>query len=160
MTIAAGQQLTGIGEGSNDLLTDLGLNEADLDNSSGSTPLVVTSMLTTPPTTSSPPAPSTSARDISTRSGAQAALPTLQAAIAGLAGDRAVVGSGLARLSYTSAELGTLQDNLSAANSQIADVDVAQESTNYARYSILTQAGTAMLAQANSNPQSVLHLLS
>ena len=52
-----------------------------------------------------------------------------------------------------------LQTNLSAANSQITDVDVAQESTNYAKYQILVQAGTSMLAQANQNPQSVLKLL-
>jgi len=52
-----------------------------------------------------------------------------------------------------------LNNNLSAANSQITDVDVAQESTNYAKYNILVQTGTAMLAQANALPQSVLKLL-
>ena len=56
-------------------------------------------------------------------------------------------------------QLGVLQTNLSAANSQITDVDVAQESTNYAKYQILVQSGTSMLAQANQNPQSVLKLL-
>jgi flagellin len=56
-------------------------------------------------------------------------------------------------------ELGVLQTNLSAANSQISDVDVATESTNYAKYQILVQSGTSMLAQANQNPQSVLKLL-
>jgi flagellin len=55
--------------------------------------------------------------------------------------------------------LGTLKDNLSAANSRIKDVDVAQESTQFARYNILVQAGTAMLSQANTMPQSVLRLL-
>jgi flagellin len=53
-----------------------------------------------------------------------------------------------------------LKNNLAAANSQIMDVDVAQESTTYAKYNILVQSGTAMLAQANSLPQSVLRLLS
>ena len=56
-------------------------------------------------------------------------------------------------------QLGVLHDSLSAADSRIKDVDVAQESTNYARYSILVQAGTAMLAQANQSTQSVMKLL-
>jgi flagellin len=55
--------------------------------------------------------------------------------------------------------LGTLKDNLSAANSRIKDIDVAEESTNFAKYNILVQAGTAMLSQANSSAQSVLRLL-
>jgi flagellin len=55
--------------------------------------------------------------------------------------------------------LGTLKDNLSAANSRIKDIDVAEESTNFAKYNILVQAGTAMLSQANSSSQSVLRLL-
>jgi len=62
-------------------------------------------------------------------------------------------------LTYTGNELGVLSTNLSAASSQITDVDVAQESTNYAKYQILVQSGTSMLAQANQNPQSVLKLL-
>jgi flagellin len=57
-------------------------------------------------------------------------------------------------------QLGVLRDNLSAANSRIKDVDVAEESTNFARYNILVQAGTAMLAQANAQPQAALRLLS
>jgi flagellin len=52
-----------------------------------------------------------------------------------------------------------LKNNLSAANSRITDVDVATESTSYAKYNILVQSGTAMLAQANAMPQSVLKLL-
>jgi flagellin len=59
-----------------------------------------------------------------------------------------------------SAQLGVLQTNLSAANSRIKDVDVAEESTQFARYNILVQAGTAMLAQANATPWSALRLLS
>ena len=73
--------------------------------------------------------------------------------------DRANVGASEERLNYSSQELGVLSTNLSAANSQITDVDVAQESTNYAKYQILVQSGTSMLAQANQNPQSVLKLL-
>jgi flagellin len=61
---------------------------------------------------------------------------------------------------YTSDQLGVLKDNLTSANSRIKDVDVAEESTQFARYNILVQAGTAMLAQANAVPQMVLRLLS
>lgn len=76
-----------------------------------------------------------------------------------LATDRAKLGAKLARLQYHHDELVLLREKLSAANSRITDVDVAQESTNYAKQNILVQSGTAMLAQANSLPQSVLKLL-
>jgi flagellin len=62
-------------------------------------------------------------------------------------------------LTFTGNTLGVLSTNLSAAKSTLSDVDVAQESTNYAKQQILVQAGTAMLAQANANPQSILKLL-
>jgi flagellin len=99
------------------------------------------------------------AGDISTTTGAATALTNVTAAITQLATDRSTVGASEMRLNYTGQELGVLQTNLSAANSQITDVDVAQESTNYAKYQILVQSGTSMLAQANQNPQSVLKLL-
>ena len=60
---------------------------------------------------------------------------------------------------FTSEQLIVSKENLSAASSRIQDVDVADESTQYARYNILVQSGTAMLAQANQLPQSVLRLL-
>jgi flagellin len=97
--------------------------------------------------------------DISTTTGAAAALTAVAAAITQLATDRATVGASEERLNYTGQELGVLSTNLSAANSQISDVDVATESTNFAKYQILVQSGTSMLAQANQNPQSVLKLL-
>ena len=97
--------------------------------------------------------------DVSTTAGAITALDNVKAAITQLAKDRATVGASVASLSMYSDQLGVLKDNLSAANSNIKDVDVAQESTRYARYSILVQAGTAMLAQANATPQSALRLL-
>ena len=90
---------------------------------------------------------------------AATALTAVTDAITQLATDRAQVGANEERLTYTGNELGVLSTNLSAANSQITDVDVAEESTNYAKYQILVQSGTAMLAQANHNPQSVLKLL-
>jgi flagellin len=90
---------------------------------------------------------------------AAATLTTVTAAITQLANDRSNIGANEGRLNYTSSELSVLSTNLSAANSQITDVDVAAESTNYAKYQILVQSGTSMLAQANQNPQSVLKLL-
>ena len=51
------------------------------------------------------------------------------------------------------------KQNLVAASSRIQDTDVAEEATQFARYNILVQSGTAMLAQANALPQSVLKLL-
>ncbi len=99
------------------------------------------------------------AADITTTTGAASALTAVTAAITQLATDRATVGASEQRLNYTGQQLSVLQTNLSAANSQITDVDVAQESTNFAKYQILVQAGTSMLAQANQDPQSVLKLL-
>jgi flagellin len=99
------------------------------------------------------------ADSIDTTANANQALTDVKAAINQLAKDRAFIGSNIENLSYYSDQLGTLKNNLSAANSRIVDVDVAQESTRYAKYNILVQSGTAMLAQANALPQSVLKLL-
>ena len=99
------------------------------------------------------------AGDVSTAAGAVTALTNVKAAITQLATDRATVGANITRLSYTNEQLSILRENLSAANSRIKDVDVAEESTQFARYNILVQAGTAMLAQANATPQSALRLL-
>ena len=99
------------------------------------------------------------ATGVATTTGAVAALTAVKTAISQLATDRATIGANLARLNYTSDQLGVQKTNIDAANSAIKDVDVAQESTNYAKENILVQSGTAMLAQANSLPQSVLKLL-
>jgi len=96
---------------------------------------------------------------IGTTAGAVTALADVKAAISELASDRASLGANMETLTDYSNQLSTLNNNLSAANSQIMDVDVAQESTNYAKYNILVQSGTAMLAQANSLPQIALKLL-
>jgi flagellin len=98
--------------------------------------------------------------DLGTSTGALAALGAVTGAISQLATDRAKIGANEETLTDYSNQLTTLNNNLAAANSQITDVDVAQESTTYAKYNILVQSGTAMLAQANSLPQSVLRLLS
>lgn len=97
--------------------------------------------------------------DISTTGGAVTALADVKTALTQIAEDRATVGANVVRLNATSDQLTIQRDNLSAANSRIKDVDVAEESTNFARYNILVQAGTAMLAQANALPQSALRLL-
>jgi flagellin len=97
--------------------------------------------------------------NIGTTTTAIAALASVKAAIVQLSQDRATLGANITRLTFTNDQLGVLKDNLTAADSQIKDVDVAQESTQFARYQILVQAGTSMLAQANASPQSMLKLL-
>jgi flagellin len=96
---------------------------------------------------------------IETAANAALALTDVQTAIDQLGTDRANVGANISRLSMTNDQLSVLKDNLSAATSRIKDVDVAEESANFARYNILVQAGTAMLAQANATPQTALRLL-
>ena len=76
-----------------------------------------------------------------------------------LAGSRAYVGANISRLNMVNSQLAVYGENLGAANSRIADVDVAVESANYAKQQILVQSGTAMLSQANLLPQSALRLL-
>lgn len=96
---------------------------------------------------------------VSTAAAAAAALTTVKAAILQIASDRASIGGFQARLSSTTEQVAVSRENLGAASSRIRDVDIADESTTYARYNILAQSGTAMLAQANQLPQSVLRLL-
>ena len=96
---------------------------------------------------------------VSNAASAASALTAVKSAITQLATDRATAGAAAARLTYTSDQLSVLSQNLSASNSRIKDVDVAEESTHYARYNILVQAGTAMLSQANASPNSALRLL-
>ena len=90
---------------------------------------------------------------------AAAALTAVKKAISEVATDRATLGANEETLSNYSSQLATLNNNLSAANSVITDVDVATESTQYAKENILVQTGTAMLAQANAVPQIALKLL-
>jgi len=87
------------------------------------------------------------------------AVATLKTAIESVATHRAKVGANVQRLSFTQEQVNILNENLSATVSRIKDIDVAEESTQYARYNILVQSGTAMLAQANLTPQNALRLL-
>jgi len=96
---------------------------------------------------------------IDTQSNASTALGKVKSAIDQLAADRASIGANVSRLNSTGEQLSVVRDNLTAAASRIRDVDVAEESTAFARYNILVQSGTAMLAQANQTPQSVLRLI-
>ncbi|MBW2015963.1 MAG: flagellin [Deltaproteobacteria bacterium] len=97
--------------------------------------------------------------DLSTASGAQKALNTVDYAIADLAKIRGDIGAAQNRLTYAAANLATTIENVTAAESVIRDVDMAAEMTTFTKNQILMQAGTAMLAQANMAPQSVLSLL-
>jgi len=94
------------------------------------------------------------------KSTAESYVAKLTTHINTLAGNRAFVGANISRLNMIDSQLAVYGENLAAANSRIADVNVATESANYAKQQILVQSGTAMLAQANIMPQSALMLLS
>ena len=102
---------------------------------------------------------SIAAASVTSSDNAATALTDVKAAISMLAGARADVGANMSRYESESSALSVQKDNVSAARSRIADVDVAVESANFARQQILVQSGTAMLAQANVLPQSALRLI-
>ena len=87
------------------------------------------------------------------------ALSNLDTAIAAVSSEAATLGAIQNRLQYTSDAISATETNLSASNSRIKDVDMASEMTKMTQEQILQQAGTSMLAQANSQPQMVLKLL-
>jgi len=97
--------------------------------------------------------------DISTQSGAQDALAVVDRALDYLADARGDLGAASNRLEFTINNLSSVVENASAARSRVQDADFAAESAALARAQVLQQAGTAMLAQANAAPQSVLSLL-
>ena len=97
--------------------------------------------------------------DISTQTGADAAITTLDAAIKFVSSTRASLGAYQNRLEHTINNLGTSSENLASAESRIRDVDMAKEMMDFTKNNILTQAAQAMLAQANQQPQGVLQLL-
>jgi len=96
---------------------------------------------------------------ISSATAAAQALSTIKTAIEKVSTTRANLGAYQNRLEHTINSLGVTAENLSAANSRIKDADMATEMTAFTKNQILVQAGTAMLAQANSAPQAVLKLL-
>ena len=96
---------------------------------------------------------------IYTTTSASSALSNIQTAIQNLADMRARIGANIQRLNVTRSQVGLLNENLSATNSRILDTDIAEETTEYARFKILVQSGTSMLAQANLLPQAALQLI-
>jgi flagellin len=86
-------------------------------------------------------------------------ISEIDAAIANVSTQRAQFGAIQNRLEYALNNLATYQENLMASESRIRDVDMAAEMVDFTKLQILQQAGTAMLAQANQSPQSVLSLL-
>jgi flagellin len=99
------------------------------------------------------------ANDISTSAKAFSAITNIDDAISTLSANRASVGAYQNRLGYASSNLSATLENFTAAESSIRDVDMATEMTNFTKNQILVQAGTAMLAQANTAPQQILTLL-
>jgi flagellin len=100
-----------------------------------------------------------SSLDLSTVEGSQNALTVLDSAINTITDSRASMGAYQNRLLASISNLETTSMNLSASRSRILDTDYAKETTNLAKSQIITQAATAMLAQANQGAQSVLALL-
>lgn len=97
--------------------------------------------------------------NISTAGGAQNAISVIDAAIAGIDKNRASLGATQNRFENTISNLQNISENVSAARGRIQDTDFAAETAAMTKNQVLQQAGTAILAQANQLPQSVLSLL-
>lgn len=97
--------------------------------------------------------------DISTQAGAQKGLEIIDKAIDQVSGSRANLGAVSNRLDFTVNNLSSISEKTTAARSRIVDADFASETANLSRATVLQQAATAMLAQANQRPQNVLSLL-
>ena len=97
--------------------------------------------------------------DLSTAEGAAKAINVIDTALSKISQSRSDLGAVSNRLDSTISNLTNISTSVSAAKSQIMDADFAEESTNLARGQILSQAATAMLAQANASKQNVMSLL-
>ena len=97
--------------------------------------------------------------DISTQAGAQVAITALDAALKSVSLNQARLGAFQNRLDQVVSNLTTMNQNMNASRSRVQDADYATETTNLAKSQIISQAATAMLAQANQSSQSVLALL-
>lgn len=97
--------------------------------------------------------------NVCTRKGASEAITAFDNAIQSVSAIRAKLGAYQNRLDSAVRSLDTSTENLTEACSRIEDVDMSEEMTKYTQYSVLTQAGTSMLAQANNQPQTILQLL-
>ena len=96
---------------------------------------------------------------ISSATVAQTALATIDVALDTINNQRATIGAGINRLTYAADNMTNIASNVTASRSSIMDTDYAQASTQLSKTQIIQQASTAMLAQANQQPQSVLALL-
>jgi flagellin len=97
--------------------------------------------------------------DLSSKGNAQTALGTIDTALGRVSDSRSSLGAAGNRFQAAIENIQTFAESLSAANSRIRDVDVAEETSNMARAQILVQAGVSVLAQANQTPQLALKLL-
>jgi flagellin len=97
--------------------------------------------------------------NISSQTSANLALSVVDSALAAISSLRSELGAVQNRMESTIANLTNVSENVSAARSRVLDADFAAETANMTRAQILQQAGVAMLAQANSQPQTVLSLL-
>ncbi|MDP3576371.1 MAG: flagellin, partial [Archangium sp.] len=97
--------------------------------------------------------------DMSTQAAAQAALATIDAGISSVSLARATFGAAGNRLTSVVQSIQSSSESLSAANSRIRDVDVAEETSKMARTQVMMQAGVSVLSQANQAPQIALKLL-
>jgi flagellin len=100
-----------------------------------------------------------STTDVGSQSAARNALDAINAAIASVNRNRGQLGAAESRLEVTISNLQVARENFKAAESRIRDVDVASEAAELSRTNILQQAGAAILAQANQQPQLALQLL-
>ena len=101
----------------------------------------------------------TTALGVSTTASAAAAVTAIDTALGTINTARAAIGAGINQLTYAADNLNNVITNTTASRSQIIDTDYATATTQLARSQIIQQAATAMLAQANQSPQSVLALL-
>ena len=97
--------------------------------------------------------------DVSSQAGAETAMASLDAAILTTSEQRATLGAQQNRLESTARSIAVSVENLSAANSRIRDTDMASEMASFTKSQILSQAATAMLAQANQMNSGVMQLL-
>ena len=102
---------------------------------------------------------STSLVSIASTTSASSSLAKIDSALTTINTTRATIGAGINRLTYSADNMSNIASNLSASRSTIADTDYATASTSLSKSQIIQQAATAMLAQANQQPQSVLALL-
>ncbi len=97
--------------------------------------------------------------NVCTKEGAGKAISAFDDAISQISAIRSKLGAYQNRLDSAISSLDTTDQNLTEACSRIEDVDMSEEMTKYTQYSVLVQAGTSMLAQANNQPQTILQLL-